>query len=81
MERKVRDVKALLSQCQLPAGKRPRLVGEEWNTISLSVEVYLNNTPYNCNSLATPESLINPMILANQFAVRDNKLSPKTNMK
>ena len=29
VERKVREVKALLCQCQLPAAKKPRLLGEE----------------------------------------------------
>ena len=79
VERKVGDVKALLRQCQLPAGGQPKLLGEEGNTLILSVEVNLNNTPYNCNSLATPESLINPLILAKQLVVQDSKLSPNTN--
>ena len=45
----------------------------------LSVEVNLNNTPYNTNSLATPESLVNQLAPAKQFVVRGGKLSPDSN--
>ena len=65
VERKVKEVKSLLSQCHLSSGTGMlTLSGEEWTTICLLIETNLNNTPYNCNSLMIPESMLNTLAIA-----------------